>query len=320
MREMDRITPQAANARSPRVHRGRLGHVLERYLDSLQLPGREDYSVLALERLWRDAARHDPAIGLNLYARFTAQDVHVLAHASLYCANIEQALRNWARYAPLASDMDRLTLLEDPHGAGIELHIDAPASLTRYVVEHYFVMALTQFRRATGITVQPSRSCFAHAQPAYSAQYRPWFGEQVAYGGGHNRMYFDAGTLSLPLLTRHSGMLEVINQELDRRLARLHTLSGWGGKVAAGIWQSFAQGRLPTLEDQAAALHQSPRTLRRRLEEEGQTFRQLLDQVRGQQEQALELQGESSAAIAEQLGYSDVAAYLHARKRWRGMA
>lgn len=74
---------------------------------------------------------------------------------------------------------------------------------------------------------------------------------------------------------------------------------------------------MPTLVDLAHAMHQTPRTLRRRLDEQGTTFRQLLDHVRAELELHLEMQGESLMAIATQLGYSDTAAYLHARGRWR---
>jgi len=76
-------------------------------------------------------------------------------------------------------------------------------------------------------------------------------------------------------------------------------------------------GQSPTLKGLCAHLHQSPRTLRRRLEEQGLSFRQLLDQTRAELEMYLELQGESRAQIALQLGYNDQAAYLHARKRWK---
>ena len=82
--------------------------------------------------------------------------------------------------------------------------------------------------------------------------------------------------------------------------------------------QQLLAGQAPSLETQAQLLHQSPRTLRRRLEEQSLSFRQLLDQVRAELEQYLELQGNSRTQIAAQLGYSDLAAYLHARKRWRG--
>ncbi|NNA91703.1 AraC family transcriptional regulator [Pseudomonas gessardii] len=319
MRKTDRITANPAKPSPERFHRGPLGRVLERYLDSCTLKARSNYSMVALEQLWRKAASHDPAIGLKLFSHFTRQDWHVLAHACLYSANLEESIRFWARYARLASDMDNIVLVEEGDCLGVELRIEAPASLARYVVEHYSVMSLTVLRIGTGLTLLPMRASFAHPRPAYHAQYVQWFGDNVQFGCEHNRLYFTRSSLQTPLQTHNAGMMEVLCQELDRRLTQQHQLSGWAGRVVQGIRQSLVAGQVCSLETQAQVLNQSPRTLRRRLDEEGLTFRYLLDRVRAELEQYLELQGNTRTQIAAQLGYSDLAAYVHARKRWRSL-
>ncbi|MGE8068712.1 AraC family transcriptional regulator ligand-binding domain-containing protein [Pseudomonas sp. NPDC089569] len=316
MREMDRITREPAKPSPERFHRGPLGRVLERYLHSRTVQVRSDYSIVALDQLWARAAAHDPAIGLHLFSHFSRQDRHVLAHACLYSANVIEAVRFWARYAQLASDMDRIVLVEEHNDLGVELRIDAPASLARYVVEHYCVMSLSVLNEGTPVRVLPQRACFAHSRPDYVDEYRQWFGDDVQFDCAYNRLYFSRANLQVPLHTQHAGMVEVLRQELDRRLARQHQLSGWAGRVAQGIRQSLLLSQKPSLETQAQALHQSARTLRRRLEDEGMTFRVLFDRVRAELEQYLELQGDSRAQIATKLGYSDLAAYAHARKRW----
>lgn len=317
MRELDKNTGEAANPPLHRFHRGHLGRVLERLLQRQTRGDRQDYNLLELEQLWRLAAQRDPAIGLHLFAEFTPQDLHVLAYLCLYCPDVRGAMQCWADYAVLASDMDSLKLVRDGDLLGAQLCIDAPAGLTRYVTEHYCVMALTQMRRGTGRAVVPVRACFSHPRPAYHEQYRPWFGDNLAFDCAHSCLYYDQATLDLPLSSRHAGMEELLRSELDRRLAQRLQLSGWSGKVAATMRESLARGVVPSLENQAEALYQSPRTLRRRLEEQGLTFRQLLDQVRAELEQQLEFLGESRARMASQLGYGDLAAYLHARKRWQ---
>lgn len=320
MLDSDKNTSEAASQPVQRFHHGPLGQVLERYLDNHSPRTAHDYSLVELAQLWREAARLDPAIGLHLYAGFTPQDRHVLIQAAQYCADVEAALRLWQRYLSLVVDGDRLSLSEDARGHGLTIELDAPAGLARYVVEHYSVMAITQLRQQSGRQVLPLLACFAHARPAYHAEYRPWFGEQIEFDCPYNRLYFSAETLRLPLLNRHAGMCELIGTELERRLARRRQLGGWAGRVAAGIRQSLARGEAPSLENQAAALHQSSRTLRRRLDEQGLNFRKLLDLVRAELEQQLELQGASRQQIALHLGYGDLDAYLLARKRWQQLA
>ncbi|WP_457441298.1 AraC family transcriptional regulator ligand-binding domain-containing protein [Pseudomonas sp. TE3786] len=320
MREPDRNLGELANPRSQAsqlFHRGPLGHVLQRYISSHARQGNADYSALALEQLWDQAAEHDPAIGLHLFATFTPQDWHVIALIGQYCENVQSAMENWARYAGLASDMDAVRLIADEQGVGVELNIDAPANLVRYLTEHYFVMALTVCSQGSGQTVIPARVQLAYPRPGYHSQYAERFGGNVSFDCERTRLYFDSASLQVPMRNRHAGMLALLKQELDRCIARQQRLAGWSAKVAQSIRHSLASGQTPTLDSQADLLHQSPRTLRRRLDDEGLSFRQLLDLVRADIEQYLELQGESRADIAAQLGYSDLTAYLHARKRWR---
>lgn len=320
MLEADTKTRESANLATQRYHRGPLGQVLERYLNSQRPRRHTDYNLVELEQLWLEAARLEPAIGLHLFGLFTAQDWHVIAHLAQFCADVRQAIHCWVRYAPLAADTDAFALIEEGEVVAVELRIDAPEPLNRYLVEHYAVMAVTQLRRGTGESLQPLRSCFTHARPAYHQHYREWFGQSIEFGSAWTRLYFDSATLDLPLLGRHAGLVDLLTQELDRRLARLRQLSGWAAKAASIARRLLEHGEVPALESVAERLHQSSRTLRRRLAEQGMNFRELLDQVRAELEQHLELQGESRTRIAERLGYADLAAYLHARKRWTATA
>ncbi|RIV82601.1 AraC family transcriptional regulator [Aurantiacibacter xanthus] len=71
----------------------------------------------------------------------------------------------------------------------------------------------------------------------------------------------------------------------------------------------------------AAELKLSERSLRRRLTEEGTSFRELLQDARKERAQTiLSKPGISLAVAAEQLGYSDAAAFSRAFKEWTGFS
>lgn len=77
----------------------------------------------------------------------------------------------------------------------------------------------------------------------------------------------------------------------------------------------------PNLEELAARFHCTPRTLRRYLNQSGQGYQRLLDELR--REQAKNLLAEANvpvARIAEQLGFSEPASFRHAFKRWTGLS
>lgn len=77
----------------------------------------------------------------------------------------------------------------------------------------------------------------------------------------------------------------------------------------------------PTLDDIAARLHLSPRSLHRRLEEEGSGFRAIKDALRRDLALARLAKGRDSVArIAADLGYADPSAFYRACVDWTGLS
>jgi len=78
---------------------------------------------------------------------------------------------------------------------------------------------------------------------------------------------------------------------------------------------------LPGLETAASRLAMSTRTLRRRLQEEGTTYQEVLDEVRCDLAKRY-LAGDELAvgAVAFLLGFSEPSAFHRAFRRWMGQA
>jgi AraC-like DNA-binding protein len=82
--------------------------------------------------------------------------------------------------------------------------------------------------------------------------------------------------------------------------------------------QMFVE-RFPSTPEVARAFDLSERSLRRRLQEEGTSFRALVNEVKMQKaQQWLEHTPQSVEHIAQQLGYAEAAAFIHAFSRWTG--
>lgn len=316
MRESAKISREPVKSQVTRFHRGSMGRVLERYL-KLKGETERDFSLVELEQLWQRAAQIDPAIGLHLFGHFKPQDWHVLAYITQFLEKAGDSFVTWEKYARLASEMDRIRRVEDGGLVGVQIDIDAPDEVVRYIGEHYSVMSLSMLRRGTGHNIFPKLAQFKHARPAYYQEYARYFGDAVEFNCPHYRLLYAQTTAKLPMQGSNRGLAEVIFSELDRRIAQRRQLEGWAGKVATQARQTLIYGEIPSLESLAEVLHQSPRTLRRRLSEQNFNFRQILDLVRAELDQSLELQGLNRSQIAERLGYSEATAYLHARKRWR---
>ena len=77
---------------------------------------------------------------------------------------------------------------------------------------------------------------------------------------------------------------------------------------------------IPTLDDVAKALGVSPRTLQRRLADNGLTFTKVLSEVQFVTARHLLTEQQKLAEVARKLGYSDPGSFTRAFERWTGMS
>jgi AraC-like DNA-binding protein len=107
-------------------------------------------------------------------------------------------------------------------------------------------------------------------------------------------------------------------QQCQQLVARLSRRSHFVDEVRKRI---LAQpGHFPNLEQVADDLALSPRTLRRRIEDEGSRFQEILDEVRlGLAKDYLANSTLSIEQVAELLGFSHTGNFSHAFKRWSGV-
>ncbi|MGI4813632.1 MAG: AraC family transcriptional regulator ligand-binding domain-containing protein [Janthinobacterium lividum] len=146
----------------------------------------------------------------------------------------------------------------------------------------------------------------------------PLFDTAISYGHGQSRVAFDAQWLQQPLAVDVRGLnafllnlpaQPLVSYREDRPLAQQvrRQLRGWD--VA----------RLPELSVVAQAMGQPSDGLRRRLREEGESYRAIVDQLR--RELALRLLSQphlSLAEVGERLGFSEPSAFHRACRRWTG--
>jgi AraC-like DNA-binding protein len=124
--------------------------------------------------------------------------------------------------------------------------------------------------------------------------------------------------MELPIVSKDSHLLQILETHADDLLSQRRTAAGLRSLVEGQLASVLPSGRV-----QAAAVAQqlgmSERSFRRRLGEEGTTFSEILDRVRNSLAlRYLEDQRISLQQIAWLLGYSELAGFNHAFKRWFG--
>ncbi len=164
------------------------------------------------------------------------------------------------------------------------------------------------------------RLTFRHRAPRYAKQYREFFRLPVAFDQPHDSVEFDRRLLDLPL----AGGFPTLHQQAEYRVEQKLARRPKPASLAASIETMFTRkpGLLGQGIDQVAAeLELGPRTLQRRLHEDGLSFGELQDRVRCRQAmQWLEQPSPDIETISEQLGFSDRRSFTRAFTRWAGMS
>ena len=143
------------------------------------------------------------------------------------------------------------------------------------------------------------------------------FGCQVEVMEG-NELVFKKADLEKPFLTANNVMLDYLEPQLKERLAEAMTSESFTGIVQQKLYQAIPSGFF-TIEDIAASLGISSRTLQRNLTAEGTKFNQELQNVQKILAFSYFKNPEMTTEdVAYLLGYSEVSSFSRAFKKWTG--
>jgi AraC-like DNA-binding protein len=122
-----------------------------------------------------------------------------------------------------------------------------------------------------------------------------------------------------PFLTSNEPLWSAFEPELRQRLADLGTPATTAKRVRAALLEGLPSG-LVTMEAIARKLGSSKRTLQRRVEAEGRSYRQILRETReALARHYLEKTALPAAEISFLLGFDEPNSFYRAFRMWTGM-
>lgn len=263
-------------------------------------------------------------LGIDVGRRFTLTHFGLFGFAVMSCANLRELLTITMRYFALTTMQVAITLFETADDCLVELNAGhLPADVRGFFVE----------RDIAGIIATTTSFAFPVAEK-YADQVsvelaidedllRPLLElapvHDIAFGRAHNRLHFPREMFDEPLPQADPHTLEMCIAQCDVLMQRNEQRRGITALVRTKLFRD--SGRFPTLLEVAAELDLHPRTLRRRLTQEGTSFRDLLNEARSTV--AVDLLcnvGLTVDEVAKRLGYTEVSTFSHAFKRWYGVA
>jgi AraC-like DNA-binding protein len=160
---------------------------------------------------------------------------------------------------------------------------------------------------------------FPFPAPDYAALARDMFRCDVAYGQSWAGLSFPLEAQQIPIKLADQQAFDEANRICQLELAKLSANTSLSARVRRLFIEQ--QHGFPSLNATARVLHMTPRTLHRRLLDEGTSYRELLEDVRHTLAiEHLKSGRFSFEEIAFVLGYTDLANFRRAFRRWEKLS
>lgn len=261
----------------------------------------------------------EPALGLLVGQRLTIASHGLLGLAVVSCSTVLEGAEILARFMPVRTSLVSFVVEGTPQGARVCFEGSGPAGDTRRAVLEAVVLSVKNVLDTISVgRCQVSGVAFAFDEPGYAALARELFGCEIEYGASWSGFSLPLKALEVPLKTADPEALReaalVCQRELDALTAD-ESVSARARRVILA-----KRDGMPSLEVTARMLHMTTRTLHRRLVDEGTSFREIIEEVRHTLAVEHLKSGRSSLQeIAYMLGYSDLANFRRAFKRWEAV-
>jgi AraC-like DNA-binding protein len=259
----------------------------------------------------------EPALGFHLGLQMSISAHGYLGFAAMSAPTLREALELAIQYAPIRTTSLVLHLEVTGTSAALVIDENADFGSARDVLLLGLLVGLWRIGNTLlGREVTESSIDVTFPEPPYYARFRH-ANPRVRFSQTANRLVFDPSLLGAPLVSADPAALRLAQDQCERLLESLGTDSRVVERVRRLVLRRDTGVR--SFEELAMAVRVSPRTLRRRLADARVSFSTLLDEAR--RDRALQLlrsRDVSTKDVAERVGYSNVANFMRAFRRWTG--
>lgn len=261
-----------------------------------------------------DNTREDLAFRVGLRYHYGVFGVWGLAVAT--SEDLLQALQVAQEFIELTHSFAGLSLEVKDGVAEIAVRQNYPVGpVQAFVIERDLVITLMIASEAAGRRLPVNSVQIALPEPAHSALLARMLDCKVYWNCAHTAAYIDMVELKQALPQANA----ITWSACVRQCRELVAMQTGGRSIESRVRDSIARTHFRGITAVCDQLGLSERSLRRRLQSEGSSFRELQQTLR--QELADQYLADSSLSlerIAELLGYSETANFCHAFKRWSG--
>jgi AraC-like DNA-binding protein len=230
---------------------------------------------------------------------------------------VGEALQYCADHVHSYSTATRIYLEKLPRGGRVFMLFDISLRAQgkrQQAVEHALALTQHAIRAISGGHAKAREVRLSHEPLAAPSIYQAHFDAPIRFGQSVNGLFFDSADFDKPLPNTDPQLYEMAKTFIDQRYpAAASTLYD---RVHAIVARLLANGSC-SQRRVAAAMGMHPRTLQRRLREEGESFESIKDHIRRDVAlQYLKRKNVSLLKVTAVLGYSETSVLSRSCHRW----
>ncbi len=281
-----------------------------------RLPSRTLDVAIALALEWTG----ESSFGLEAGVCWHPSDLGAVGYAWLSSDSLRTGLQRMARYQQVLGQRMAARCFDTSDGLCFEYsHGRGDSEVGRAMARFELSVLAAMVRLNLGADARALQVQLRQPEPADPRPFEDCFLAPVRFGAARDAMLFATEDADRPLATAQRELARVFDEHLSRELAALDPAQ-WVARCSAWLLERLTSGE-PTEIELARAMAMSPRTLQRRLREEGSGYREVLARTRyGLAKRYLDDPTRSVTEIAFLLGFSEQSAFTRAFRRWGGQS
>lgn len=284
---------------------------------NLEIDARQELRLV--DNLLDSCGGFRPGMGLEAGKRYHLTTYGIWGFALISSPTLRAAIHIGLRYLDLTFAFVRVRLEETPEQVRLVLDENAiPPACRAFLLERDMASVMTMVDDLFNIQAPLLGVTLTCPPPRDPAPFAKTFGIMPLFGQKENSLIFSQSFLDMAIPQANTLTSSVCETQCRELLERRKTRAGYSGRVREELLRH--PRLMPDMETVAERLCMSSRTLRRHLDGEGVSFRQLVDEIRmALAEEMLGIPGMTMEDISARLGYSEVSNFLHAFKRCKGV-
>ena len=233
--------------------------------------------------------------------------------------NLRGSYERAERYARVLTSVSTYEVRNTAQGAYMLLHREGERRLGLRLSNEATIASVASIsQQVSSEKFTPLAIYFKHPPPSSIKEHEQHFGCPVIFDSEIDGLLVSNETLLRPNLLGDLSISKFFDTHLEEQLSNFEDDTTLDHQVRIQIAKCLSNG-IPTITEIATTLAMSPRTLQRRLSDQGLSFQTIVDEARRQLAQRL--LGETQYSIAEisfLTGFSEQSAFNRAFKRWEG--